>query len=405
MENTTIDKAGLLQELNNEKALLMTPVMVILGILMVIGIIGNAMVCFFYSCKSRQSSNTVFIVAVAVYDLILCALSIPIEIVDLRFFYIFTNSGACCFMRFVNYFGGIGSVCMLLVIAGDRYRKICMPFKKQLNVREAKMAGGISVIVSLAFSWPAFVFYRSVSVDVLTSNGEVLKGSDCTTVRDDSYKVYLWIFNGVYLVCFLISSAVLCVMYCLVGRVLFKHNKSRKRFSSKPTSSTSNSSGTDANLMEIGNESSKSADKNKYIVNDTTESKEDAAKIISVFSDVSHKGSNSNEKSQNQLDLKTVKYTTMMLVITLVFIISFLPHLILSLWRAFQNKYEGETLTDAQLVAFQLGLRSYFLNSAINPFTYGFFNPKFRKFFFITFLPCCRKPSEGSTISSSSGAT
>ena len=404
MENTTIDADKVLEELNNKKALLMTPVMVYLGILMITGMIGNAMVCFFYSCKSRQSSNTVFIVAVAVYDLILCVLSIPIEIVDLRFFYLFTNSGACSFMRFVNYFGGIGSVYMLLVIAGDRYRKICRPFKKQLNLKEARIACAISIIVSLAFAWPAFVFYRAVTVDVL-ADGVVLKGSDCTTVRDDSYKVFLWIFNGVYIVCFLISSIVLCVMYCLVGRVLFRHNKARKRFSSIPVSSTSNSSGTDGNLTEIRTENSQSTDKNKYIVNNSNESEGDAEKRISVFQDLTQTSSNSNDKSRTQLDIKTVKYTTMMLVITLVFIFSFLPHLALSLWRALQNEYEGEILSDSQLVGFQIGLRSYFLNSAINPFTYGFFNPKFRQFFYNTFFPCCQKQTEANTISTSSGAT
>ncbi|XP_053383259.1 alpha-2Da adrenergic receptor-like [Mercenaria mercenaria] len=403
MENITMDKEQLLERLNNDKAVLMTPVMVILGIFMIMGLIGNAMVCFFYTCKSRQSSNTIFIVAMAVYDLILCCLSIPIEIVDLRFFYLFTNSGACKFMRFVNYFGAVGSVYTLLVIAVDRYRKICRPFKKQLKLREAKIACGISVIVSIVFSWPALVFYRSVSVDVLTEEGILLKGCDCTTTRDDSYKVYLWVFNGVYLICFLISSIVLCVMYSLVGRVLFKHNKSRKRYGSRPISSNSNSSGTENHLTEF--EQPKSNEKHKYTVNESVESEADAANRRSVINMVAATDLSTTGKSQNQLDIKTVKYTTMMLVITLVFILSFLPHLILSLWRNIQGQYEGETLSDAELIAFQIGIRSYFLNSAINPLTYGFFNPKFRQFFYMTFCPCCRRPSESNTISTSSGPT
>lgn len=358
MNDTTKDKDELLETLNNEKALLMVPVFVYLAVLMIAGTVGNALVCYFYGRKSRRSSNTVFILGVAMYDLILCTVSIPIEFVDIRFFYNFPYTVPCKVMRFVTYFAAVGSVFTLLVISIDRYRKICRPFKKQVGVREAKIACGISVLFSAMFSWPAAVFYTSVPVDIVTKEGEVLQGFDCTTTRENSYKLYLWIFNGFYLLCFFISTVILFVMYGLVGKALYKHHKLQSH-STRSKSSHECGSGIDS----------------------------------------------TNHREQTTVTVKAVRFTQVMFVITLVFVLSFLPHLALSLWRAFQAKYEGESLTGSGLVAFQIGLRSYFLNSAINPLTYGFFNSRFRAFFYLKCCPCCKRISVSHPVSSSTGTT
>ncbi|KAL4217739.1 hypothetical protein ACF0H5_022479 [Mactra antiquata] len=88
------------------------------------------------------------------------------------------------------------------------------------------------------------------------------------------------------------------------------------------------------------------------------------------------------------LDLNTVKYTFIMIVITIVFVMSFLPYLALVIWRHYQDEHEMYTLTDTELVLFQIGVRSIFLNSALNPLIYGGFNSKFRTFFYKSL--CCK---------------
>lgn len=228
MKNTSNKEEYFLEQLNDEKALLMIPVMLLLTSLMLIGLIGNLMVCYYYGCKTRQTSNTVFVVTVAVFDLILCSLSVPFELLDMRYFYMFTYSGICKVMRFVNYFAVTGSAFTLLVISGDRYRKICQPLKKQFGPQEAKISILSSVIVALMFSWEAFLFYDSVPVDIHIDNGTSITGYDCTTTRELSYKIFLSIFNVVSLAAFVISTVSLSVLYALVLYTLHKAKKIRK---------------------------------------------------------------------------------------------------------------------------------------------------------------------------------
>ncbi|XP_045177094.2 cholecystokinin receptor-like [Mercenaria mercenaria] len=390
MNNTTINKDALLEQLNNKKAVLMVPAFVYLVVLMLAGIIGNVLICYYYGFKSRRSSDNMFILSVAMYDLISCTLSIPIEIVDIRFFCNFPYAGACKVMRFVNYFAAIGSAFTLIVIAIDRYRKICRPFKKQFRSKEAKIACGISIPFSLLLSWPATVFYTSVPVDVLTEDGIELQGFDCTTTKEASYKIYLWIFNGFFLLCFIISTFILFVLYGLVGRAIYKHNKSQIKYT-RPKSSISHTV-----ESHVTDNNSPNVNVNKRKTNGETEGVGEAHSTRSEI----HTKIVPNKPNEHA-SIKTMKFTTVMFVITTVFIVSFLPHLALSLWLAFQGTYDWETLSG--LVALQIGLRSYFLNSAINPLTYGFFNSKFRAFFYMTFCPCCKRLTDRRTVSSSSG--
>ncbi|XP_053383257.1 cholecystokinin receptor-like [Mercenaria mercenaria] len=394
MNNTTTNKDALLEQLNNEKAVLMIPAFVYLVVLMLAGISGNVLICYYYGWKSKRSSDNMFILGVAMYDLILCTLSIPIEIVDIRFFYNFPYAGACKVMRFVNYFAAIGSVFTLIVIAIDRYRKICRPFKKQFRSKGAKIACGISIPFSLLLSWPAAIFYTSVPVDILTEDGIELQGIDCTTTREASYKMYVWIFNGFFLLAFIISAIILFVLYGLVGRAIYKHNKSQIKYTRPKTSysHTVESHVTDNNSPKVNVNKRKTSRETEGVSEAHSTGSEIHTKIVP-------------NKPKEHVSVKTMKFTTVMFVITTVFVVSFLPHLALSLWRAFQGTYEGESLSGAGLVAFQIGLRSYFLNSAINPLTYGLFNSKFRAFFYMTFCSYCKRLTDRRTVSSSSGTT
>ena len=89
------------------------------------------------------------------------------------------------------------------------------------------------------------------------------------------------------------------------------------------------------------------------------------------------------------LDINTVKYTLIMLSVTIVFILSFLPYLALTVWRFYKDEHESNILSDTDLVLFQIGIRSIFLNNSLNPVIYGGFNSQFRAFFYRVFCCCC----------------
>ena len=100
---------------------------------------------------------------------------------------------------------------------------------------------------------------------------------------------------------------------------------------------------------------------------------------------------NIKDLRMKMLDINTIKYTIIMIIIAFVFILSCVPYLALAVWRTYADDDFVYTLTDAQLVWFQIGIRSYFLNGAINPLIYGFFNSQFRAFFYNAWCSCCKR--------------
>lgn len=390
----------LLEELNDEKALLLIPAIIYVAILMFVGVIGNILVCVFYGCKTKHTTNTFFIIVLAIFDLISCVITMPIEIVDLRFFYMFTNAPACKMARFLNYFATLGSAVTLLAIAVDRHRRLCKPFKKQLQVKNARIACVVASSIALLFSWPAVIFFDSVSVNVTDPSNEsiVLEGFDCTMTKDEAYKSYLFAFNAVHFVAFIVASIILGILYCLIGRVIFKHKRRRFKYTSTRLTSSDNSAGKDSTETNISLEDNKHSNdlKSERIIQDGKTDKGEVTLRTKTGSSMttqmrpSWRESHSGPKEHSP-DIKTMKYTIVMLVITVVFVLSFLPYLILVLWRMFQSGYEVDLLSDGGLIAFQIGIRSYLLNSAINPLLYGFFNPKFRTFFYYCLCRCCAK--------------
>ena len=69
--------------------------------------------------------------------------------------------------------------------------------------------------------------------------------------------------------------------------------------------------------------------------------------------------------------------TLIMRVVTMAFIVSFLPYLIIVTIRS-SNPNIPHKLDKAAQIAYHVFLRGYFINSMINPFIYGFLNEEFR---------------------------
>ena len=410
MANTTIDDE-LLSYLNDQKAVLLIPAIVYVAVLMIVGFIGNILVCIFYGCKMKPNPNSFFIIILATFDLISCVITMPIEIMDLRFFYIFTNGAACKSARFLNSFATMGSAATLLAIAIDRHRRMCRPFKKQWDLKDARIACLVAAGFSLVLSWPAPIFYGSVSVNVTDpqNTSVILEGFDCTTTKDEAYQTYLLAFNAVQFFVFIVAVCILVVLYCMIGRVLYRHKKRRSKYSSAHASAhvQHNNFMLDSTDTNVSLKASLEKDSisEKTLPNIEYSDKHEVTlrtKSPTSESRPTSRGSHAISKEHSP-DIKTVKYTIIMLSITVVFVFSFLPYLILILWRLFQSEYEVDVLSDTGLVFFQIGIRSYLLNSATNPLLYGFFNPKFRTFFYSWFCPCCSRRLGEMQLSTSSG--
>ena len=91
-----------------------------------------------------------------------------------------------------------------------------------------------------------------------------------------------------------------------------------------------------------------------------------------------HKQQARRQVSLSQSMAHTRKATSIMFLISLAFVLSYLPMLCLLMVRSIDHEFEL-TLTGAGRAAYKFSLRSYLLNVSINPFIYGLSDTIFRE--------------------------
>ncbi|XP_059165268.1 D(2) dopamine receptor-like [Physella acuta] len=442
-----------LETINDERAQQLIPAMVVLGVLMVIGIPGNALVVYVFCFKMKTGTQNILIVCLAVFDLLSCCLSIPNEIADMRFFFMFDSVAACKIMRFINTFCAIGSIFTLLVIAVDRFRKICRPFKSQMRNRHIKLSLIPIIGGAIFFAWPAFVMYGLRTTETGIAG---LFGRDCSTADGIGDTVLPLIYNLVLFLCFIILTIALAAIYFCVLRETNRHNKYMKRNSdfnlpSSGSSGCADDSGSSLDLTPVASNFSASPSVPALVIYNSAAfdyTSEDRPNIqitpcadelsthqnntphpdmTSEHADISYTAASlrssthdvtlipavktdavgrkpsilvTNKNGYTRKDLKIAilephesftypknpkpkrrrvrsKTTIIAFLVTLVFILSFLPHLSLQVAKLL-NKGFDYNLQGPGFVAYNIFLRSYFINSVSNPFIYGALNVKFR---------------------------
>ncbi|XP_071156967.1 neuropeptide Y receptor type 2-like isoform X2 [Mytilus edulis] len=215
-----VNEGMLLEELNQEEAKQYVGGIIFVTFLMIIGIIGNLHVLFVYTFRIKPSNHRIFILSLAVLDMITCIVGMPFIIVDLRNPLTFTMVSACKVLRFVNYFICTSSALILTVIAIDRYRKICVPLGKQISKRIAKVLILVCLGTSMVLSWPAPVLYGHSSINTTNPN---ITGVRCFTedqFKNTQLQAY---FNAILILLVCVVFGILLVLYSLIGMVISKH--------------------------------------------------------------------------------------------------------------------------------------------------------------------------------------
>lgn len=98
-----------------------------------------------------------------------------------------------------------------------------------------------------------------------------------------------------------------------------------------------------------------------------------------------------NKRDRNRLDsnksdksgcagpsLRTKQVTFMLFIITVVFILSFIPHLVLMVYNSMVPEFVIG-MTPTGVAFYNLFLRTFVINNMANPIIYGFCDKKFRK--------------------------
>lgn len=361
-----------LQEYNDEEANRRLIPVIYLGLLMLIGIPGNLIVLIVYRSRYPKSTHMRFITGLAMADILVCVVTLPFEITEMRLQYTFYNSWCCKFFRACNTLFALSSIFILMGLSGDRYRRVCTPLKLQMTSRHATIYIIFCVVLAVIFSWPNFF----ISGIRLVNLGNNVTGYDCSFSDQFAKTKYPTLYGATLFLVFIICMISLIVLYSLIGRQILKHFQFRRRFSksstSKSTSSTTPVSNDSQNLMPT-NKAEQEYNNDAFIDKKPKETQE-------MLTRKSHRKSSKHRSTKHQSvkeDAASKKLTKIAFAISLAFILSYLPHLTISLLTALKGKF---LLPPGPVVSAVLPIvtRSFAINNVVNPIIYGLMDKRFR---------------------------
>lgn len=385
-------------EANLQKNAEYAPAIVFIIIVIILGIFGNTLSVTFYGFKVTKTCTNFLITALASIDLVTCVILIG-EVLELCYSVDFQNRAGCKVMYFLNYWLVLTSGFMLLVIALDRYLRICRPFQKQISIKFARIIIlTIAIFCGLLSSRNLFIIdvievnITRKDLDVVnnTNTSAVLTGFYCTHTKDPSLQTAALIFHLIDMICFVCIIFGSSLLYVIISYRIFKHRKKqsvKRKISRLEDSTTSFSKEECVRNTEKGPCDENETSQSDYITTDNTNpdiERSPVAKPLgsrrTVVDIVKSYSFRNRKKSQRGLEKENYKLekkvTIMMLCVFIVSAVSFVPHFVINMIM----KSEGEVSEQELSVGYQIALRLFILNNAVNPYIMGVFNTRFRNY-------------------------
>ncbi|KAL3858540.1 hypothetical protein ACJMK2_013125 [Sinanodonta woodiana] len=322
---------------------------------MIVGLGGNTVAIFVYLRKYKESSYRTFIVSLAIVDLVTCCAPMMIVVLGLRYPINLFSIWACKMSSFLIYFMCIGSSAILVTIAGERYRKVCVPHGRQLSARMSKYVCIMDVLLGIVLAWPAAVLYGNKSV---TNGQDKIVGTKCDVsdeLQDTNYPVY---FKKIFLLFVNFDSSFVHVRLNWETNISYEENSLLKTTKKILQSDLANIEFPPCNC------SLKEDESKEEIVQNICDNRLDISRISTKpngeeTKSVESKGKphvfrarnlNQNEEGKQE---KTVAVTRLFFIITVVYFCSFIPPFALG-FATFLNKEFKSSLSFAGTVAYQM---------------------------------------------------
>ncbi|XP_003729827.1 mu-type opioid receptor-like [Strongylocentrotus purpuratus] len=191
-------------------------------VLMAVGIPGNLLVVLVTASRTPKKSIHVFVIALAVADLLACCL-MPFGI---HYWLTVNNQHStilCKIHIFTSFVSVFTSMFLTNAVAFDRYFAVCYPLKTILNLpRSCKVCVGCFVSAFICSLPPVFAF------DIRSYGPSV---SLCTPTANQ------WLIEGIYgiiVFAFLLSTAVLIILYLQMCIMIRRQAHFRARVAPAP---------------------------------------------------------------------------------------------------------------------------------------------------------------------------
>lgn len=193
-----------------------------LCLLGIFGIFGNILTAVFYT-RTVSSASLLYVRNLAFSDTIVSVLMIlnAAEIV----FPLWTYPVLCKVSRFLAIWTITVSGIFIWLIAEDRHKKICRPFKEQMGTSKAKKVCAVVTISGCAFASRVFWSYDVLTVSDYRNKTQLYQY--CTTREDQQFGFITTMNNVIDFSITFVGWINICVLYVQIARTLCDMKKRR----------------------------------------------------------------------------------------------------------------------------------------------------------------------------------
>ena len=365
------------QEEKGRQLLVLLPSFIMTAVLMLLGLPGNLTVMLVYIFKMDKTSSRRFFIALAGCDFINCIVGIPIELSLLSNFLTFDRPMLCSLSRFASFFLNNTSACLLTAIAVDRYKRVRYPLRPPMAVGIFRKACIVGVIFSFLCALPSVFIYGTKTTIINVYNKKFTYIVTKTCHIDDNANLVLQLAFSLYLlVVTMVAFIVLATIYTMIARVLVKRQHSFDSFALPGGPQLPRRAS--ITILTPYHPPVQARQSSNFIFNQSNKRHHSITCLdpnTSVFK--RRRNSDSARLLINGRKIRAGKTTLIMFTVTIVFMISFIPHLALVNLRYLKPEFFTQ-LSPFMWSLYHFGIRSYLLNSAVNPLIYCFMNAAFR---------------------------
>lgn len=202
----------------------LTPSLVFLCSTLLVGIPGNLIVLLIYRQTYRESVYRTLIWSLAWTDILFCMTGTPFNISRIIRFFTFTERWACQLFTLIFVFLVMVSSSLLIVLSIHRYRQICIPFGRQITLKNIKYFVLGCIVMGLYFSIQDVMLQPTIELK-LSPN---LTAFHCPV--NSSNTTYGSVHDYLLVAYFIGCLFTLVILYSLIARKLYLQRKKKELY-------------------------------------------------------------------------------------------------------------------------------------------------------------------------------
>lgn len=165
------------------------PAVLFTVLMMLIGIVGNALVLIIYRNDFHKSVTWIFIYFLSALDICTCLISMPSELTILVNMVSFPSWPWCKASRYLSYIFHGSSCVILMAIAFNRYDRVCRSSGQLVNIKKAKIACLGVFTFAIVVNIPSLFLYGEAKVPIL------IRENTAQIISGEVTKRYLAMWN------------------------------------------------------------------------------------------------------------------------------------------------------------------------------------------------------------------